>query len=54
MIIDDINRDEKSQCDTNREAAKISVLLSGKNDRHEYLTCEKTLSFNQKHTTETS
>ena len=54
MTIDDKNRDEKSQCDINREAAEISVLLSGKIDRHEHLTSKNILSFNQKHIRETS
>ena len=30
--------DEKQQCDTDREAAEISDLLSGKIDKYEYLT----------------
>ena len=38
MIIDDKIRDEKLQYDIKREAAKISVLLSGKIDIYEYLT----------------
>ena len=33
MTIDDKIRDEKLQHDTNREAAKISALLSGKIDK---------------------
>ena len=33
-------RDEKLQRDINREAAKISALLSGKTHKHEYLTGE--------------
>ena len=33
MTIDDKSRDEKLQHDTNREAAKISALLSGKIDK---------------------
>ena len=40
MIIDDKIRDEKLQCNINREAAKISVLLSGKINKYEYLTGE--------------
>ena len=38
MTIDDKIKDEKLQYDINREAAKISVLLSGKIDKFEYLT----------------
>ena len=40
MIIDDKIRDEKLQCNINREAAKISVLSSGKINKYEYLTGE--------------
>ena len=42
MIIDDKIRDEKLQCNINREAAKISVLFlsSGKINKYEYLTGE--------------
>ena len=35
MTIDDKIRDEKLQCDINREAAKISALSSGKIDKNE-------------------
>ena len=35
MIIDDQIKDEKLQCDINREAAKISALLSGKINKYE-------------------
>ena len=38
MKIDDKIRDEKPQHDINKEAAKISVLSSGKIDKYEYLT----------------
>ena len=38
MTIEDQIRDEKLQHDINREAAKISVLSSGKSDKYEYLT----------------
>ena len=41
MAIDDKIRDEKLQYDINREAAKISALLSGKTDKYEYLTGKK-------------
>ena len=40
MVIDDKIRDEKLQHDINREAAKISALLSGNIDKYEYLTGE--------------
>ena len=43
ITIDDEIRDEKLQCDINREAAEISVLLSGKVDKNEYLTGEEIL-----------
>ena len=38
MTTDDKIRDEKLQYDINKEAAKISSLLSGKIDIYEYLT----------------
>ena len=41
-------KDEKLQYDINREAAKISPLLSGKIDKYEYLTGEEILPSNQK------
>ena len=41
MTIDDKIINEKLQYDINREAAKISALLSGKIDKHEYLTGEE-------------
>ena len=40
MTIDDKIRDEKLQCDINREAAKISALSSDKIHKYEYLTGE--------------
>ena len=40
MTIDDKIKDEKVQCDINREAAKILALASGKIDKYEYLTDE--------------
>ena len=43
ITIDDKIRDEKLQCDINREAAEMSVLLSGKVDKNEYLTGEEIL-----------
>ena len=47
MTIEDQIRDEKLQCDINREAAKISALSSGKTDKYEYLTGGEILPFNQ-------
>ena len=47
MTINDQIRDEKLQYDINREAAKISALLSGKIHKYEYLTGEDTLPSNQ-------
>ena len=47
IIIDDKIRDEKLQYDINREAAKISVLSSGKIEKYEYLTGEEILPSNQ-------
>ena len=38
MTIDDKIRDEKLQYDINREAAKLSALLSGKIDQYKFLT----------------
>ena len=43
MTVDDKIRDEKWQCDINREAAKVSALSSGKIGKYEYLTGEKML-----------
>ena len=47
MAIDDKIRDEKLQYDTNREAAKISALSSGKIGKYEYLTGEEVLLSDQ-------
>ena len=47
MTIEDQIKDEKLQYDINREAAKISALLSGKLDKYEYLTGEEILQSNQ-------
>ena len=47
MTFDDKIRDEKFQYDINREAAKISVLSSGKIDKYEYLAGEEILSSDQ-------
>ena len=48
MTTDDRIRDETLQYDINREAAKISVLLSIKVDKYEYLTGEEILPTNQR------
>ena len=45
MTTDDI--DEKIYYDINREAAKISAILSGKMGKYEFLTGKQTLPFNQ-------
>ena len=47
MTIEHQIKDEKLQYDTNREAAKISALSSGKLDKYEYLTGEEILPSNQ-------
>ena len=47
MTIEVQIKDEKLQYDINREAAKISVLSSGKIDKYEYLTGEEVLPSNQ-------
>ena len=41
MTIEDQIKDEKLQYDINREAAKISALLSGKIDKYEYLLVKR-------------
>ena len=46
MTINDQIRDEKLLYDINREAAKISALLSNKIDKYEYLTGEEILPSN--------
>ena len=43
MTTDDKIRDEKLQHDINREAVKISELLSEKINKYEYLTGEEIL-----------
>ena len=48
MTIHDQVKDEKHQYDSNREAAKILPLSSGKIDKYEYLTGEEILPSNQK------
>ena len=47
MTADNKIKDEKLQYDINREAAKISALLSCKIDKYEYLTGEDVLSSDQ-------
>ena len=47
MTINDQIRDEKSQYDINRDAAKPSALSSGKIDKYEYLTGEEILPSNE-------
>ena len=48
MTIEDQIRDEKLQCEINREAAKISALSSRQIDQYEYLTGEEILLSTQK------
>ena len=43
MTIDDQIKNEKVQYDINIEAAKISILSSGKINKYEYLTDEEIL-----------
>ena len=47
MTIDDKIRDKKLQYNSNRAAAKISEITSGKTDKYEYLTGEKLLPTKQ-------
>ena len=47
MTTDDKIRDEKVQCNINREAAKTLALSSGKIDKHKLLTGEGLLPSNQ-------
>ena len=48
MTIDNKIRDEKMQDDINREAAKISALLSGKTDKYEYFTGKEIVPSDQR------
>ena len=48
MAIDHEIRDEILKHDTNRVAAKLSALSSGKIDKYEYLTDEEILPSDQK------
>ena len=41
-------KDEELQHNSNREAAKVSVLSSGKIDKYKYLTCEEMLPSNRR------
>ena len=45
--MDDKFRDEKVQCNINREAAKTSALSSGRINKYEYLTDEEVLPSDQ-------
>ena len=54
MKIDDNIRDEKLQYDVNREAAKLSALLSSKIGKYEYLTDGEILSADQRKCNRTS
>ena len=47
MLADDKIKDEKLQYDTDRKTAKISVFISGKFDKHKYLTSEEISPFHQ-------
>ena len=47
MTIDDKIRDEKLQYNINKEAAKMSVLSSGKIDKYEYIASEEILHSSQ-------
>ena len=47
MVIEDKIRDEKLQYDVHREAAKISVLSTGKIDKYEYPTGKEILHSDQ-------
>ena len=48
MTIDEKIREEKLQYDINKEAVKISALLSGKIDKYDYFTGEELLLSNQR------
>ena len=48
MTIDDKLRDEKLQYDIYKEAAKVSVLSSAKNDKYDHLKDEEILPSNQR------
>ena len=44
MMIDEKVREIKTQCDINRETAKILTFSSGQIDNYEYLTRKKILT----------
>ena len=48
MKIDDKIRDEKIECDINREAAQILALSSGKIDKYEFFTGKQILPYYRK------
>ena len=48
MAIDDKIRDETLQYNINREATKVSALLSRKTGKYEYLTAEEILPSNHR------
>ena len=48
MRIDDKTRDKELLCDINRNAVKISALISNKTYKYEYLIGEETLPLYQK------
>ena len=48
MAIDDKIIDDKLQYNINRKPTKISALLSGNNNKYEYLTGGEKLLFNQR------
>ena len=52
MTIDDEIKDENLQYNIDREAGKISALLSGKIDKYEYLTGKEILPSDQSRITE--
>ena len=52
MTIDDKIKDENLQYDVNKEATKMSPLLSGKVNKYEFLTGEEILQFYQSRTIE--
>ena len=52
MTIDDEIKDENLQYNIDREAAKISALLSGKIDKYEYLTGKEILPSDQSRITD--
>ena len=47
MTTDDKIKDGKLQYNINREAAKISALSFGKDDKYEYLPIEEIVLFNE-------